>query len=1019
LLIIRLLGPLEVLQDGARVEPTSPKQRALLIDLVIRRGEVVSRDRLIDDLWGEDPPATAAGVLQNYVSHLRRALGSDVVRTVGAGYAIATELVRVDVAELDAHLARARTAREAGDPEAVRQATSDAVALWRGEPLTDVALERFAQAEITRLREVRPETLELQVEAEVAAGRHHAAVAHLEAAIADHPLHERLWWLLMLALHRSGRQAEALRAFQRARAVLGDELGLEPGVELRDLERAILDQRPDLDDLLVWSPKRRPTLRRARSRPTLVGRADEWSVIIRHLDDAEQDAAGLLLLVGEPGIGKTRLLEEAQAMIEAGGGTVIAGRAFEAERGRPYGPWVDALRGVPLPRLDDALRADLAPLLPEIAAARVELNDINRLHDGVTRLIRSLASDAPAAVLLDDVHWLDEQSASLLSFAIRHLADADVSFVATARPTELDDSETCARVMQGLRRDDALAELRIGPLPPATIGELTEPIAPGADAQRIAEATNGNPLFALEMARALARGDDPLSSRVDALIGDRLARLDERANTLIPWLAAFGRGIAPAILGGLVERDPAELFEPLGDLERQGLLRADDDGTYDFTHDLVRSAAYKRLSTPRRAMLHSRIGVVLASLPDSDDSLAADAARHADAGGDSAVCAAACIRAARRCLRLLAYADAEDLVVLGRSHARRLAEDEQVSMELSLIHVLLHPGVRLRDPGELTRDLTDLCADAQRLGLQAELSGGLSLLARAYHWGWGDIPRARVLLQRAAEVIETASEPNIDPLLEGARCLAYLEIDMDRTYRLFDDLGALHDLAASSLQYQWGLGLVRSWAGELDGARAALTSAIDIATARGDHWATFECSARLALLELEAGKCETAGPLCTQLAPLAAKLGDGSERSYAAALGALQAFACGDPAGETALDEALAALERIGAQFLVPDLLGIAAEIHLRAGELDAAGACANRARRVADEVNRPLEASRAHALLACVAAARGDRDAAAAHVRASASETGRVSGHVEGLRREAERLIEARPGEQGDATWL
>jgi tetratricopeptide (TPR) repeat protein len=611
-------------------------------------------------------------------------------------------------------------------------------------------------------------------------------------------------------------------------------------------------------------------------------------------------------------------------------------------------------------------------------------------------------------VLLDDLHWLDEASLSLLHFAIRELPDADVAFMATARPAELGENIACTRMLGALPREDALVELRIGPLAPATIAELAESIAPGADAEQIAKATHGNPLFALKMAKALARGDEPLSSRVDALIADRLARLDERASALVPWIAAFGRSIPPALLARLVERDSADLFEALGDLECHGILQASDDGTFDFVHDLVRSAAYKRLSPPRRAMLLARIGAVLAAMPDPDDTIAADSARHADLGEDSATCAAASARAARRCLRLLAYRDAEELVALGRGHAHRLAPEQRVRAEFELIHALLHPGVRLRDPGDLARDLTNLCAEAQRFGLDAELSGGLSLLARAYHWGWGDIPRARALLERAARLIETAHAPKLEPLLESARCLAYLEMDMTRTYRLFDDLGTLHHLAAGSVQYQWGLGLVRAWNGETDEARRALTQAIELSTGRADHWIVFECTARLALLELEAGAVDAAESLCAQLEPLATKLGKGSEMPYARAIGALHAVASGDQRSDAELDAALAELEAIDARFLIPDLLGIAAEFHYRAGRLDLAADVADRALRVASDVARPPEEARASAVLACVAATRGDLDAARAHLTAHADEAS-MSRHVEGWRHEAERLLHAR----------
>jgi tetratricopeptide (TPR) repeat protein len=335
-----------------------------------------------------------------------------------------------------------------------------------------------------------------------------------------------------------------------------------------------------------------------------------------------------------------------------------------------------------------------------------------------------------------------------------------------------------------------------------------------------------------------------------------------------------------------------------------------------------------------------------------------------------------------------------------------------VTTELDLIRLLLHPGVRLHDPGELTRSLTDLAAQAQRLGLQSELSTSLSLLARAYHWGWGDIPRARALMRRAMQLIEAAHEPNLEPLLESARCLAYLEMDMARTGQLFDELAALDSVAADSVQYQWGLGLVTAWRGDVAAARAALGRAIELAVRRGEHWAAFECSARLALLELEAGEIATAGSVSAELAPLADKLGDGSERHYAEAIAALCGLARDDVAATADFDRAIGVLEQMDARFLVPDLHGIAAELHHRASRLDDAQDRAELAVRVAREVARPFEEARGQALLACIAAERGDVEGVQALLRSVArlARTSGLPGHVEGLRREAEQTL-ARSG--------
>jgi DNA-binding SARP family transcriptional activator/tetratricopeptide (TPR) repeat protein len=976
----RILGPLEVYRDGARVQPTSPKQKALLVDLLINRGRAMSRDRLVDDLWADNPPATAHGVLQNYVSALRKALGPEAIETVGQGYVIVVEPGRIDVDRFEALVDAARVARGAGDATAMRQHSAAAIALWRGDALLDVAYEPFARAAIAELQARHGEAIELRFESEILGGTPRDAIPGLEAAVALHPLREHLWGLLMLARYQSGQQAEALRTFERARRAVIDQLGLEPSASLRELERAILTQDPALTPAaggvlsatVRWAggPEPVPRAHDGPRSPALVGRQAETAAVLEHLHASWADRGrGLCLLRGQAGIGKTRLLEEAHRAATATGSTVLSGRSYEAETGRPFGVWIDALRSADLGRLPGPLRAELTPLVPELTDERPDVDDHARLHDAVSTALAALAATTPVTLLVDDLQWIDESSASLLHYVMRH-SGQPLALFATARPAELAANAVASRLVEALRRDDQLVQIELGPLDATAIAELTGPIAPDADRSTIAQACNGNPLFALEMARGLARGDDVLTSRLDALIGDRLGRLSDDAAILVPWLAAFGRSVEPSLLAGVVNRPVEELIAPLGEMERHGVLTVRADGGYDFDHDLVRTAAYKRQSTPKRAMLHARIGVVLEAAPDPDDTRAADAARHADAGGDSATCARACVRAARRCLRLGAHGEAEEHAVRGRAHARRLSLAQRIPLDLQLIHTLLHPALRLHDPGDLGADLTELCAEAQRLAMRAELSSGLYLLARVHHWGWSDIPRARALMQRALDVLDVAGGPDVEPIFEGARCLAYLEIEMERTTELFEQLAGLHDLATRSHQYQWGLGLVRAWNGDLDGARRALGQAIVLASASDDHWATFECSTRLALLEIDADDLTAAGPLVDGLRSAADRLGPGgSEATFASAIMALHRLGDG-PWAPAAFVAEVAALEAIDARFLVPDLLNSAAIVALRRRRLDDATNFATQAIDVAAAVDKPTEGARGHAILACVAAA-------------------------------------------------
>jgi len=246
-LAFRILGPFEVVDGDRPVVLGGPKLQALLAVLLVHRGEVVSTDRLIDALWGERASGTAAKTVQVYVSNLRKALGDGLLVTRGHGYLLQTEAGQVDSDRFEALVAEGRGALEAGDARGGAARLREALALWRGPALADFAYEGFAQGVIARLEEERLEALEDRIDADLAIGEQAGLVGELEALVAEHPLRERLQGQLMLALYRSGRQADALERYREARQALIAELGLEPGRRLQELERAILAQDPVLD----------------------------------------------------------------------------------------------------------------------------------------------------------------------------------------------------------------------------------------------------------------------------------------------------------------------------------------------------------------------------------------------------------------------------------------------------------------------------------------------------------------------------------------------------------------------------------------------------------------------------------------------------------------------------------------------------------------------------------------------------------------------------------------------------
>ncbi|HET7668135.1 MAG TPA: BTAD domain-containing putative transcriptional regulator, partial [Mycobacterium sp.] len=294
---LRILGPLEVLVDGAAIAVGGPRQRAVLARLLLDPRRVVDCERLIDDVWDGRPPTSAAKTLQKYVSELRKALPRSVLLTRGGGYVLDVDDDSVDARRFERLLDDRNYAA--------------ALALWRGDVLCDLPDLRFVETERVRLNELRMFGTESRLEAELSAGRHSAVIGELSELVDAHPLRERLTALLMLALYRSGRQVEALQVFDRHRRRLADEIGVDPAVELRELESAILCHDPSLE------PGPAPPVRQTQPSGNLPLTLTSFVGRTADLDAAAVVVAEnrLVTLTGPGGVGKTRLAVELGARI--------------------------------------------------------------------------------------------------------------------------------------------------------------------------------------------------------------------------------------------------------------------------------------------------------------------------------------------------------------------------------------------------------------------------------------------------------------------------------------------------------------------------------------------------------------------------------------------------------------------------------------------------------------------------------------------------------------------------------
>jgi class 3 adenylate cyclase len=368
----RVLGPLEVIGPGGSIKIGSDLQRAILALLVLHVGETISTDHLIDEVWGDSPPPSAQHAIGVHVSRLRRALVVDCIESQPHGYRLRTDGSVIDLGRFEALIAEASRAFADGDPQAAANALEVGLALWRGPALGDLATSNAARAERARLDELRALALERRIDADLACGRHLDLVPELRRLIGDMPLREVFHARLMLALYRSGRQAEALGVYHAAREVLDRDLGVDPGRELEALQRAILDHDPALDltadpgsvASTVTSADARPSEVATPPIPTVPRPRDTRRTVTLLMADVQGST-----LAGEPldpesaRLPLDRCFQEMRVILERHGGTVE----------QVVGDAVLAVFGIPLVHEDDALRGVRAAL--EMRDALAALND--------------------------------------------------------------------------------------------------------------------------------------------------------------------------------------------------------------------------------------------------------------------------------------------------------------------------------------------------------------------------------------------------------------------------------------------------------------------------------------------------------------------------------------------------------------------------------------------------------------------------------------------------------------------
>jgi DNA-binding SARP family transcriptional activator len=763
-----ILGPLVVRHDGATVPIGARKLRTLLLRLLVDAGRTVTTDRLIDDLWDGDPPPGAVTSLRAYVSNLRRLLhdatGGDGdghrVVTGARGYAFEVEPLAIDATVFEATLDRARTTRREGSDAEALADLDTALGLWRGPALADVEHAPFAQPTIQRLEELRRLAEEERFAAMLALGRHEAAVADLERFVAVEPLRERPRRQLTLALYRAGRTPDALRVHREFRDTLVDELGLDPSPGYDDLVERILRHDPSLappaaaaDGSAERSGDLRPPAAAppvvpgpptvADRGPRLVGRERERRQLRRSLDRLAEGRGGVVLFGGEPGIGKTTLLEEFEEL--AGGlADVHWGRCPETDGAPAFWPWTCLLRSVlettsPL-TVDAAVRAApmVAHLLPALAdragttlpPAGDDLAEARfALYDATARFVRHVAAATPLVLLLDDLHWADDPSLEFLGFLATQLADDRVLLAGSYRDAPADRPAALDAALASVARHPAALELHLEGLSTdevATIaaGTLGEPLSDAA-ATDLRERTNGNPFFVTQLALLL---DDtaedpsaPVPVGVRHVIARRLDRLPPATQGVLEVASVVGRSFDARIVAAAMGSPVDVVVEALDPAHAHGLVAPDGpDGAHRFVHALIRETLHDGLSPATTARLHAAVATALAAAGTASADELAEHVWIAGALAPPEALVAHTLAAADDAIEVLAYERAEAHLRRALGHLVTSDDvDQQIAVRTRLVGLLTsvagwaHPDIR-----QIAGAVTTL---ATEVGLRADL----------------------------------------------------------------------------------------------------------------------------------------------------------------------------------------------------------------------------------------------------------------------------------------------------------
>jgi predicted ATPase len=771
---IQLCGRLVIELNGQRVESSLPSRqgRLLFAYLALNPERALPRDELIDCVWPERPPADAAGALNTLLSRLRRAVGPGVIEGKSQIALMLPPDTEIDLRVAAQSLARARAAAADCDWQATWGPAHAALAIARRGLLPGLDAPWIDERR-RELEEVELEALELVAETGLGLGGAELPAAERagKALVDRAPFRESGYRLQMELLAARGNFAEALQVYDDLRRLLVDELGTTPSAALLALHKRLLDGTGRFE------PAPAPTT--SGHACPLVGRVKEVLLLERALEQTRNRGLGAVLVAGDAGIGKTRLVAELADQAAASGFDVHWGRCHDGQGAPAFWPWIDALRTLTARTSPERLRravgtggADLLPIVPELQDLLPEREESwvldpetarFRLNDAASRMLQRLAATQPLLVVFDDLHWADQPSLELLRFLAFRASDAPLLVAGAYRDTEV--TPALANTLAELARNPRVTRVTLKGLGEADLarivaGELGRDVGDSL-AAAVYERTGGNPFFALELARLLGAEEGPdeaeylrhqLPGSVRDVIRRRLNRLPAGGAELLGWAAVAGEGCEPGLLAHVSTLDPETRLEVIDAALREQILRESPTrrGRYCFAHAIVRETVYGELGALGRARAHLRVADALEASgrrPDRAIELAHHLFEAAPMGVEIATRAyRAAMHAAEHATAGLAYEQAEAQLRRALELAIETGVDAERA-ERELATQIQLGALLMMTAGYAAPEVGSMCARAQELC--EEVGDELQLLPALWRLGVFHEVRARFDTSRA------------------------------------------------------------------------------------------------------------------------------------------------------------------------------------------------------------------------------------------------------------------------------